>query len=90
MKNYKLGNDYAFQNKQKSAEKNQTANQLSVHQSVEPAIEQENVENQISRLGERGLGDETQSEESKQEKETRKKKKETGTQTQQIQKDGQI
>lgn len=89
MKIHRLGNDYAFQRKQKSTEKKQADEKPNVHQSVEPLAEQKvNVENQISGLGEGNLGNEAQGEESKQEKEVRKKKKETGSKAQQ--EDGQV
>lgn len=74
MKVYNFGNDYAFQRKQESAEKNQN---------VEPIVEQEtNAENKIPGFGAGDVEDAMPSEEPRQEKETRKKKKETGAKAQ--------
>lgn len=94
MKIYNFGNDYAFQRKQESAEKNQ---------SVEPIAEQEaNAGNQIRGNWERGVentsadgdkgegkGERESAEEEREEKEVRKKKKETGAKARQ-EEDGQI
>lgn len=78
MRIYNYGNDYAFQQKQKSKEAEQKNANPVERQSVEPVMKTEtDVENQIHGRREGAAADESQSNESKQAQESRKKKKET-------------